>query len=162
MVPVAYMTGKRYAASLAGGVFRHLLLVVLLLAGGVRLLSASEDSTQPAGPVETASLQPTSRSVLDGPFDRAIIVPIEKEITEITLKSVQRRLENARDQKIPLVIFEMNTPGGALQPTLEICTAIRDLRREGIRSCAWVNKQAFSAGTPSWIIAHTASRSTDM
>jgi membrane-bound serine protease (ClpP class) len=141
------MTGERYAAVLAGGVFRYLLSVVLLLAGSVRLLSATDDSTRPAEPAETASFQPASRSVLDGPFDRAIIVPIEKEITEITLKSVQRRLETAREQKIPLVIFEMNTPGGALQPTLEICTAIRDLRREGIRSCVWVNKQAFSAGT---------------
>jgi len=94
-----------------------------------------------------ADQTPSSRPALQGPFERAMIIPIQDEITEITKESVDRRLELARKQNIPLVIFEFDTPGGALGPTLDICRAIKGLRDSGIKTVAWVNREAYSAGT---------------
>jgi membrane-bound serine protease (ClpP class) len=76
-----------------------------------------------------------------------LIIPIEGAISEITHDSIERRLERVEAEDIPLVIFEMDTPGGALGPTLEICNMIRDLRDENVATYAWINNDAYSAGT---------------
>ena len=95
----------------------------------------------------SASADDRSDTALPRGFDRAVVIPIHKEITEVTFDSVQRRIERIRADKSPLVLIELDTPGGALGPTLEICRALKDLRDSGVRVYAWVNKQAYSAGT---------------
>jgi membrane-bound serine protease (ClpP class) len=94
-----------------------------------------------------ATSGPAGRPALPASFERAIIIPIEDEITDITRESIKARLDRVKADKVPLVIFEMDTPGGSLGPTLEICTMIRDLRAHSIRSFTWINKNAYSAGT---------------
>ncbi len=79
--------------------------------------------------------------------EQAVIIPITGTITEITRDSIQRRLDYVRERGVDLVIFEFDTPGGVLGTTLEICTDIKRLRKEGIRAYAWINPQAYSAGT---------------
>ncbi len=103
-----------------------LLAWVLLLGAGIGV--ASDTASRPAA-------------------DRAVIIPVQGEITEITQDSIERRLDRAREEHIPLVIFELDTPGGALGPTLDICHAIKAARDRGIRTYAWINSQAYSAGT---------------
>jgi len=82
-----------------------------------------------------------------GSFDTAFIIPIQDEITEITFDSVKRRLDRATKESFRLVIIELDTPGGALSPTLEICNAIKQIRGQGVKVYAWVNNEAYSAGT---------------
>ena len=41
---------------------------------------------------------------------------------------MERRLDRVKAQSIRLIIFEMDTPGGALDATLKICQAIKTLR----------------------------------
>ncbi|GMU25027.1 MAG: hypothetical protein AMXMBFR13_50980 [Phycisphaerae bacterium] len=80
-------------------------------------------------------------------FERAAIVTIKDEITDVTRDSIERRLKIVRENGDRLVIFELDTPGGAVGATLEICDLIKQLRDDGIRTYAWVNNQAYSAGT---------------
>ena len=77
----------------------------------------------------------------------ALVLPIRDEINNITYDSVKRRLQPVEEGGIDAVVFEMDTPGGALGTTLEICQLIKNLRDEGIRTYAWINDKAYSAGT---------------
>jgi len=97
--------------------------------------------------LEVAATHPSISPAAIGPFDKALIIPIEDEITEITHDSIERRLERVEAEGIPLVIFELDTPGGALGPTLDICKMIRELRDDDVATYAWINKDAYSAGT---------------
>jgi membrane-bound serine protease (ClpP class) len=81
------------------------------------------------------------------PSSRAAIIPIRGEITGITKDSLQRRLDYIREQGIDLVILEMDTPGGALMATLDMCDMLKEFRDNGGRIYTWVNDNAYSAGT---------------
>lgn len=90
---------------------------------------------------------PAKRTAHHGPFDKAFIIPIQREITDITLDSVQRRFERARAENVRVVVLELDTPGGALGATLEICDEVKKARSQGMTVYAWVNNTAYSAGT---------------
>lgn len=108
------------------------------------LLSAGLLSARPAVQTQPATTRP---AVLPSGFDQAIIIPIEDAITDVTKDSIHRRLEHARENGIKLVIFEMETPGGALGATLDICSDIKAFRDAGNSVYTWVNDEAYSAGT---------------
>ncbi len=103
----------------------------------------AQAQTQPAEATETVSTtQPAARS-----FDDAVVLTIRGTISEITRDSLRRRLREVEERGASLVLLELDTPGGALGATLEICTIIKELRDSGTAVYAWVNKQAYSAGT---------------
>ena len=77
---------------------------------------------------------------------RAAIIPIKGEINDILADSIARRLDEVKAEGINLVIFEMNTPGGLVTSALDIAKMIKKLPDEGVRTAAWVNDEAFSAG----------------
>ena len=87
-----------------------------------------------------------AESSLSRSFDRAMIIPITGEINDLTAGSIARRLDRVRAENIPLVIFKLDTPGGALGPMLKICHTIKQLRSDGIQTYAWVVRDAYSAG----------------
>lgn len=97
--------------------------------------------------VQAATTRPSSLVPRPASFDRAAIIPIKDEITDVTRDSVRRRLKTAREQDTKLVVFELNTPGGMVSSTLEICDEIKKLRDEGVSVWAWVNNKAYSGGT---------------
>ncbi len=76
---------------------------------------------------------------------RAAIIPITKEISDVTTVSIKRRVEEALADGVQVIIFELNTPGGYVTSALEICNYIKNL--EGVRTIAWVNADAYSAGS---------------
>jgi len=117
-------------------------LVALSLSAIVLALPVRSSSAASEAPATQPSSAPSP-----GPFENALIIPIEGTISEITHDSIERRLERVEAEGIPLVIFEMDTPGGALGPTLDICKMIRELRDEKVTTYTWVNKDAYSAGT---------------
>lgn len=73
------------------------------------------------------------------------LIPIRGTIDNITLESLERRIQDARDQGATTLIFEMDTPGGLVSSALEICRLIEN-QPEEIRTVAWVNPDAYSAG----------------
>ncbi len=126
-------------------------MVVLasIAAAGLLLPAVGAVSTQPATqPVTTApSATRPAATAPSGSFDHAVIVSIRDAITDITHDSLKRRLEQAEEEDSRLIIIELDTPGGALGVTLEICNTIKKLRDEGTQVYAWVNDMAYSAGT---------------
>jgi membrane-bound serine protease (ClpP class) len=81
------------------------------------------------------------------PVSQAFILPIQDEITDITHDSLERRLKEIRDKNPKLIIIELDTPGGALGATLDICHMLKGLRDDGVHVYAWVNSKAYSGGT---------------
>jgi len=80
------------------------------------------------------------------PPGSAAIIPIRGEINDVLRRTIERRLDQARADGANVVVFEMNTPGGLVTSALDISKLIKKLPDEGLRTVAWVNDQAFSAG----------------
>ncbi len=76
----------------------------------------------------------------------AVIIPIRGEINDVLLRSIQRRVDEARALGARTVIFEMDTPGGLVTSALEISKLIKKLPADGIATVAWVHDHAYSAG----------------
>jgi membrane-bound serine protease (ClpP class) len=72
------------------------------------------------------------------------MIPITEPITGKTHDAIRRKIAQAQVERSELIIFEMNTPGGASQAMDRIAQLIMDVR--DIRTVAWVNTDAFSAG----------------
>ncbi len=78
-------------------------------------------------------------------FKNGVIIPIRGEINDIMFESIERRIEDARKAEAKLIIFELDTPGGAVHSALDICDLIKSLT--DIKTIAWVHTEAYSAGS---------------
>jgi membrane-bound serine protease (ClpP class) len=77
--------------------------------------------------------------------DRVAVVPITGAIDDVTLWSLERRLRAAREQGYDAVVIELDTPGGEVTATIDICLRMRTEAPEN--TVAWIHPKAFSAGT---------------
>lgn len=73
------------------------------------------------------------------------MISLHGEITEITTKSIARRIEEAKAARASVIVFDLNTPGGYVDATIEINDKIRSLT--DVKTVAWVNPSAYSGGT---------------
>ncbi len=73
------------------------------------------------------------------------VVPISGEISDVTTESIERRVQLARDAGAQVIVFEIDTPGGAVTAALDICDFIKNLT--DVYTVAWVHTQAISAGS---------------
>ncbi len=112
------------------------LLASFLALSGLRA-GAATIAGEPA--VLAAESAPASRPG----FRKAVILPIDDEINDVTLESLKRRIEQARQEGADLLVFEMDTPGGQVISALKICDLIKSAPE---RTVAWVNTKAYSAG----------------
>ncbi|MDP6693721.1 MAG: hypothetical protein QF444_05275, partial [Phycisphaerales bacterium] len=71
------------------------------------------------------------------------VITIDGEVDNITASSLKRRLAEATDADA--IVIELNTPGGGLLPTLEICYELKNNAQPN--TVAWIHPHAFSAGT---------------
>ncbi len=130
-------------------------LGLFLAAGGLLIppawtglaVETAEPPPHAQGPEAPATQEVSSASLPAGKPQRAVVIPIRDEITEVTYKSVDRRLTAARQEGFDVVVIELDTPGGLLKATLDICQELKRLRDDGVRVVAWVNRSAYSAGT---------------
>jgi membrane-bound serine protease (ClpP class) len=91
-----------------------------------------------APPAGTESV-PASRRA-----SRIGLISIQGPIDDLTLRSVERRLDEAKAAGCDAIVFELDTPGGDLYATLALTHLIKT---EGPANCvAWVRPRAFSAG----------------
>ena len=72
-----------------------------------------------------------------------VVITIEGEVDNITASSFKRRLKEA--SSADAIVIDLNTPGGGLLPTLEICYEIKN--NAPPNTVAWIHPHAFSAGT---------------
>lgn len=75
---------------------------------------------------------------------RVAIIPIHGPIDDVTALSVARRVELARADGAQAFVLELDTPGGEMLATLQICNYIKT--QMPANSVAWVRPQAYSAG----------------
>ncbi len=69
------------------------------------------------------------------------IITIEGVVDTVTAQSFTRRLEAATDADA--IVVELNTPGGDLMSTLQICYEIKNNAPQN--TVAWIHPHAFSA-----------------
>jgi len=72
------------------------------------------------------------------------VLGIEGPIDHVTLRSLERRVATARNAGAEAIVLRLNTPGGELSATLEICHLIRTECPPN--TVAWVDPSAYSAG----------------
>ncbi len=87
---------------------------------------------------------PEPRPELPDRVERAFVIPVKEPITSTLVDAIRRKVSLCKGRDAQLVIFEMDSPGGALAAMEEIIRIIQqDLA--GIRTVAWVRPEAFSA-----------------
>ncbi len=118
---------------------RSLLLVAMTALAAVPFRDSSAQ--------ETNATQPSASSLTSQQAGQIYVLPIRGEITNVTHDSLKRRLGMTEGTNLQIVVIELDTPGGALKATLEICHELKALRDDGVRVVAWVNHEAYSAGT---------------
>ena len=73
------------------------------------------------------------------------VIEIHGEIDGITKNTLQRRLARALKDGCDAVVLELDTPGGEVGATLDICSIIKS--EAPANTVAWVRPKAYSAGT---------------
>jgi membrane-bound serine protease (ClpP class) len=81
---------------------------------------------------------------LQPPHLKAAMIRLHGEVDDMMLKSLQRRVDIARKAGCTLVVYEIDSPGGFVDSTLEICRITRRLRDEKLATVAWVHDTAYS------------------
>ncbi len=76
--------------------------------------------------------------------DRVAVITIKGPIDGITLQSVERRVARAREAGADAIVLELDTPGGEMKATLDLCRLVKSECPPN--TVAWVNPQAYSAG----------------
>lgn len=116
--------------------YRRLLLGCVLAASGTALWAAASAAAQSRSN-GTGTRAPEGVS--------AALLPITSEITDVTVESVKRRIDEARRQGVGTIILDLDTPGGLVTSSIAVADLIKNL--EGIRTIAWVHPNAHSGGT---------------
>lgn len=116
-------------------------MLCLALAALPSLATRAAEPSPAAGPVSPPlAAVPAARKA-----SNPVVITIHGEIDRTTAYSVQRRIKTAQRMGADAIIFELNTPGGDVIATLEICNAIKNSPIPN--TIAWVNPDAYSAGT---------------
>ena len=74
---------------------------------------------------------------------KVAVVRLEGFIYGYTLQSLEQRSQQAIDRGATLIVVELDTPGGLVSSALDVSRYIKSLP---VRTVAWVNDQALSAG----------------
>jgi len=82
-------------------------------------------------------LQPASKEAA------VYVIPIKGQITKAQLYILRRGLKQALQNKVDTVVLKIDTPGGAVDVTLEMMEALENFKGETL---TFVNKEAMSAG----------------
>jgi len=72
-----------------------------------------------------------------------VVIPIRDEIDQPTLFVLRRGIKQALDQKVDVLVLDMNTPGGSGAAAFEMMEAVGKFTGKTI---TFVNKEAMSAG----------------
>ncbi|MDA0321135.1 MAG: hypothetical protein O2923_00255 [Verrucomicrobia bacterium] len=135
-------------------IFTLLALLALLAASWLQAeesVTPAESSVTP----EESSVTPAETSVIAAetsvtpPGSSAgrtvYVIRIDVQINQSLVYTIRRGIEEAKEHEASLLILDMDTPGGSVQATRQIMTALIAAGEE-IQTCTFVNKWAMSAG----------------
>ena len=111
-----------------------------LLIAAVAVLAADRSIGQAPMPADVPVAVPAWRHA-----GTVGVIEIHGEIDAITKTTLQRRLERALKDGCDAVVLELDTPGGEVGATLDICSIIKS--EAPANTVAWVRPKAYSAGT---------------
>ncbi len=91
-------------------------------------------------------LQPTPPSARQPA--RIAILTIHQMIDDVVAESIERRGNEAIADGATVIVIELNTPGGLVSSSVDICKYLRRISEDqGIKTVAWVRDEAISGGT---------------
>jgi membrane-bound serine protease (ClpP class) len=125
---------KSICHRLAGAVSALGLSIIL----GTSVASTTQPSQSPSG---VAAAVPAFRQA-----NNVAILTVDGIIDNVTLWSLERRMKQARQSGADAVVIEINTFGGEMTATLDICNLLKDRGDTPANVVAWVNPNAYSAG----------------
>ncbi|MEY4534751.1 MAG: hypothetical protein RLZZ246_1069, partial [Planctomycetota bacterium] len=114
-------------------------LLLATMVAAVALLATGRSAAQ-APPSPAPAAVPAWRHA-----PKVAVIEIHGEIDAITTSTLQRRLERAAKDGCDAVVLELDTPGGDVGATLDICSIIKS--EAPPNTVAWIHPKAFSAGT---------------
>lgn len=116
-------------------------LICLLCLVGLSVSLAAEQAAPPIGSSTPAAV-PAYRQA-----NKVAILTVDGIIDRVTLMSLERRMKRAVRDGADAVVLEINTPGGEMFATLEICSLLKNRNDTPANVVAWIHPVAFSAGT---------------
>lgn len=136
-----------------------LALLCWLLPAGLRSPAIASPSAAPPPPADESSSSSSSSSTTGNQSgggtvsvtpayrqaSKVAVLRVEGEIDLITLQSLIRRVEEAKALNADAIVFDINTLGGGVEPTLGITKLIKSECPPN--TVAWINPDAYSAGT---------------
>jgi len=112
---------------------------VLLWADATLATSAASHSQAPAS---APAAVPAFRQA-----NHVAVMTVHGVIDHMTRISLERRMKEAVAAGADAVVLDIDTPGGEMGATLDICNLLRDRRETPANVVAWIHPQAYSAGT---------------
>jgi len=138
-VPPATASLRRLRARRLRTLVAAVLSLSLSAVAAGRQAGGAEAQGGPSGPPATAPGVPAGRQA-----DNVAVITIKGEIDRWTAVSVRRRMDRAVESGADAVVFEIDTPGGAVGAMLDITNLIKNSPISN--TVAWVHTKAFSAG----------------
>lgn len=90
----------------------------------------------------TESLREAPRKTADA--NRPTLIEVQGVIEHELTAFLKRQINRAVEAGTKTIIFEIESPGGLLYDSIDLATAIADLEKSGIRTVAYVPKEAIS------------------
>jgi len=118
-----------------------ILVVTILLGPADRLTGAEPGAPAPEAPAAEAD-RPIDLNSVAG--RSVLVVPIKGEIGLTSVYFIKRSIRYAEREKIGVILFEFDTPGGSMAAMMEITTLLG--RLSDIPTIGFVNPSAGSAG----------------
>jgi membrane-bound serine protease (ClpP class) len=78
---------------------------------------------------------------------KVAILTVDGNVDRMTYYSLERRIAKAQRDGCDAIVIEINTFGGEMDWTLDICSMIKDRSVTPANVVAWVHPKAYSAGT---------------
>ena len=103
-------------------------------------LAAEEEPAPPGAPRPIAV--PAYRQAT-----QVAVLTIRGEVDGVTKRSLERRVAHAVKDGADAIVLEIDTKGGDLLSTLDICSLLKDPAITPPNTVAWIHSEAYSAGT---------------
>ena len=122
------------------GRFANGLYLVLTAIIAPLCITATTRSAEDAGTSSAAPAAPPAFRQAD----TVAVLSVRKEIDLITLRSLERRLDEAIAAGADAIVIELDTPGGRADAMLDICHLLKT--DAPANTVAWIHPKAYSAG----------------
>lgn len=114
-----------------------LTLVTCLLAGNGMFAADQTPAVTP-----TTSAVPAYRQA-----NHVAILTIHGAIDDVTQASLERRMKKAIEDGADAIVLDIDTPGGEMRATLNICNLLKNRNDTPANVVAWIHPTAYSAGS---------------